>query len=127
MKNIISWILRISIACLYLQTLYFKFTGQPESIFIFKQLGLEPYGRICSGILELILIVLLLVPKTKIYGAFLSILIISGAIASHILVLGIEIMNDGGTLFYLALFIFFASITLLFLHNDEIFKTKHYI
>lgn len=125
MKNKISIVLRIVVAILFLQTLYFKFTGQPESVYIFKQLGAEPFGRIASGIIELISIVLLFIPRTKIIGIIVSLIIISGAIFSHLFVLGIEIMNDGGTLFYLALIIFIFSIVLLFIHKDELLKTKH--
>lgn len=125
MKNKISIVLRLVVAILFLQTLYFKFTGQPESVYIFKQLGAEPFGRIASGIIELISIVLLFIPRTKIIGIIVSLIIISGAIFSHLFVLGIEIMNDGGTLFYLALIIFIFSIVLLFIHKDELLKTKH--
>lgn len=125
MKNKISIVLRLVVAFLFLQTLYFKFTGQPESIYIFKQLGVEPFGRIASGIFELFSIVLLFIPRTKIIGIIVSLVIISGAIFSHLFVLGIEIMNDGGTLFYLALIIFIFSIALLFIHIDELLKTKH--
>lgn len=125
MKNKISIVLRLVVAILFLQTLYFKFTGQPESVYIFKQLGAEPFGRIASGIVELISIVLLFIPRTKIIGIIVSLVIISGAIFSHLFVLGVEIMNDGGTLFYLALIIFIFSIVLLFIHKDELLKTKH--
>ena len=125
MKNKISIVLRIVVAILFLQTLYFKFTGQPESVYIFKQLGAEPFGRIASGIVELIIIILLFIPRSKIIGIIVSLIIISGAIFSHLCVLGVEIMNDGGTLFYLALIIFIFSIVLLFIHKDELLKTKH--
>lgn len=125
MKNKISIVLRLVVAILFLQTLYFKFTGQPESVYIFKQLGAEPFGRIASGIVELIIIILLFIPRSKIIGIFLSLIIISGAIFSHLCVLGVEIMNDGGTLFYLALIIFIFSIALFFIHKDELLKTKH--
>ena len=125
MKNKISIVLRLVVAILFLQTLYFKFTGQPESVYIFKQLGAEPFGRIASGIVELIIIILLFIPRSKIIGIFLSLIIISGAIFSHLCVLGVEIMNDGGTLFYLALIIFIFSIVLFFIHKDELLKTKH--
>lgn len=125
MKNKVSIVIRLVVAILFLQTLYFKFTGQPESVYIFKQLGVEPFGRIASGIVELIIIILLFIPRSKIIGIFLSLVIIIGAIFSHLFVIGVEIMNDGGTLFYLALLIFIFSITLLFIHKDELLKTKH--
>lgn len=124
MKNIISLIVRLSIAIIYLQTLYFKFSAQPESVYIFKQLGCEPYGRISSGIIELIIAALILIPKTKIQGALLSIIVISGAIISHLFVLGIEIKNDGGTLFILSVLVFALSCIVLYLHKNQLFKLK---
>ena len=115
-----SWTLRIVVAALFLQTLFFKFTGAPESVYIFETLGAEPWGRIGSGIVELIAAVLLLVPATKIYGALLSLGVISGAIGSHLTKLGIEVQGDGGLLFGLALVIFVASLALVGLHRDEL-------
>ncbi|ANM31130.1 DoxX family protein [Acidobacteria bacterium Mor1] len=118
--NITSWALRIAIAVILLQTLFFKFTGAPESIYIFETLGMEPWGRIGSGIAELIASVLLLVPRTRIYGVLLSLGVIGGAIVSHLTTLGIVVQNDGGTLFGMALFIFFADLVLLALHRSEL-------
>ncbi|MEX0324387.1 MAG: DoxX family protein [Puniceicoccaceae bacterium] len=90
MKNIISWILRIVAAVILLQTLFFKFTAAPESVELFTRLGMEPYGRIGTGIVELIASVLLLVPRTTIYGAILGIGLMVGAIGSHFTKLGWE-------------------------------------
>ena len=92
-KNIISWILRLIVAIILLQTLYFKFTAHPDSVHIFSALGVEPYGRIGLGIIELITVILILLPKTKIIGMVNSLGIIMGAIASHILVLGVNVKN----------------------------------
>ena len=115
-----SWTLRIGVAALFLQTLFFKFTGAPESVYIFETLGAEPWGRIGSGIAELIAAILLLVPATKIYGALLSLGVITGAIGSHLTKLGIEVQGDGGLLFGLAVVIFVASLALVVLHRDEL-------
>lgn len=119
-KSIFSWLLRITIAILFLQTLYFKFTAHPDSVHIFTELGLEPYGRIGLGIVELITAFLILNQSTKVIGIFLSFGIILGAIASHFLVIGTNVRGDGGSLFLLALVIFFACIALFFLHKAEI-------
>ncbi|APD07155.1 hypothetical protein UJ101_01639 [Flavobacteriaceae bacterium UJ101] len=113
---IISWV----IAIIYLQTLYFKFSGHPDSIHIFSTLGLEPYGRIIIGFFELIAAVLLLVPKTRIYAAMLSLVIITGAIFSHLGPLGIEVNGDGGKVFYLAVVVFVLSLVYLVLKKDEL-------
>ena len=80
-------------ALILLQTLYFKFTAAPESVFIFTELGLEPYGRIGTGILELIIALLLVIKRTSLTGAILGLGVITGAIFSHIFVLGIEVQD----------------------------------
>lgn len=118
--TILSWILRLTVAVILSQTLYFKFTAAPESIYIFTALGVEPYGRIGTGILELITVILILIPRTIVLGALLGCAIMIGAIFSHLLVLGIEIENDGGTLFALANITFFSCLTLIFLNKDKI-------
>ncbi|WCL49289.1 DoxX family protein [Leptospira sp. GIMC2001] len=103
MLNVFYWIFKIVTSLIILQTLFFKFTGAQESIFIFEKMGLEPIGRIGSGIFELIAIILLWNPKTSILGALSIIFIMLGAIASHIFILGIEVQDDKGLLFGLAL------------------------
>lgn len=120
MKDITLLILRIIISLILLQTLYFKFTASPESVFIFSTLGLEPYGRILSGVGELVASILLLIPSTVILGAALSLGIISGALVSHLTLLGIVVMDDGGLLFILALVVFFLSIGILILRKEEL-------
>lgn len=118
--TILSWILRIAVAVILSQTLYFKFTGAEESIYIFTALGVEPYGRIGTGILELITVILILIPETILIGALLGSGIMVGAILSHLFVLGIEVENDGGTLFALANITLFSCLTLIFLNRDKL-------
>jgi putative oxidoreductase len=98
----LSLVLRLVVAAILLQTLYFKFSGAPESVYIFQTLGAEPWGRIGSGVAELVAAVLLLLPRTAGLGAVLSLGIISGALLSHLAILGIEVQGDGGLLFALA-------------------------
>ncbi len=119
MKSL-SWILRLLVAGILLQTLYFKFSGAPESRYIFSALGAEPWGRIASGVAELIAAILLLIPTTAGIGAVLALGIISGAIAAHLTRLGIEIEGDGGLLFYLAVAVFVGSLVIAWLHRREI-------
>lgn len=114
MKNYINWALRLIPAIILLQTLFFKFTAHPDSVAIFSKLHAEPFGRIFSGILELITAVLILNPKTTFWGAVLGFVTMIGAIASHIFILGIDTNNDGGKLFYLALTVFVFCVILLF-------------
>ena len=105
-QNYLFLALRLIAALILLQTLYFKFSGAEESVWIFQQLGAEPMGRIGSGVAELICAVLLLMPRTAWMGALGGLLVISGAIVSHLFILGIEVKGDGGLLFGLALVVF---------------------
>ena len=116
----LSLILRFLVAIILLQTLYFKFTANPESVYIFETVGLEPIGRIGIGIIELIAAILIVLPSTKIYGAILSLGIISGAILMHLTQLGIEVRGDGGYLFFLAVAVFIASLIAIIIHRKEI-------
>ncbi|RNC85945.1 MAG: DoxX family protein [Balneola sp.] len=118
--NIFYWILRVAAAGIMLQTLFFKFTGAPESIYIFETVSLEPFGRYASGVAELVASVLLLVPRTTWLGAILGLGVIGGAIISHLTVLGIVVQNDGGTLFIMAIVVFVSCAILLFANRKDI-------
>jgi uncharacterized membrane protein YphA (DoxX/SURF4 family) len=115
--TIIAWTCRVAAAVILLQTLFFKFTAAPESVYIFTKVGLEPWGRIGSGIAELIAAILILIPATTWLGAGLALAIMAGAIFSHLTVLGIVVMDDGGLLFVLALAVAVCSVVLLFLQR----------
>ena len=119
-KKIVNAALRIVPAVILLQTLFFKFTAAPESVYIFEQLGMEPWGRIGLGITELIVAILILVPKTTWIGALLGISIMGGAIFSHLFKLGIIVQNDGGTLFVLALVTFIFCVILVWINRNHI-------
>jgi uncharacterized membrane protein YphA (DoxX/SURF4 family) len=122
MNKTLSWALRLIAAGILLQTLYFKFTGADESVYIFSSLGVEPWGRIGSGVAELIAGVLLLIPRTVAFGALLSLGVISGAIFAHLTRLGIALVEvgDDGELFALAVVTFVASAVLLVMHRDQL-------
>jgi len=113
------WAARLIAAVIMLQTLYFKFLGQPESIYIFSTLGVEPWGRFGSGIVELIASALILIPRTSWIGAGLALGVMAGAILAHLTVLGIEVQGDGGYLFFLALAVAASSSTILFLTRQQ--------
>ncbi|UUW09603.1 DoxX family protein [Flavobacterium plurextorum] len=115
----ITWILRIIAAAILLQTLFFKFGGAAESIYIFSALGVEPYGRIGSGIAELIVVILILVPKTTFIGALGGCLIMITAILSHLFILGIEVQNDNGFLFILAIITLICCAGLLYFNKKQ--------
>ena len=120
LRNIIDWTLRIVAAVILLQTLYFKFTGQPESVELFSKLGVEPWGRIGTGVIELVAAALLLIPSTVVLGALLGIGLMLGAIASHLLVIGIESQGDGGQLFGLAVLVLACCVVIAFMHKNQI-------
>lgn len=119
-STIASWVLQLIVAVILLQTLVFKFTAAAESVYIFSTLGVEPWGRIGSGLVELVAAILLLVPATVTVGAAVAGVVIVGAIVSHLTVLGIEVQGDGGLLFFLALTVFVASAAILVLRRGEI-------
>ncbi len=120
MKKYIPLALRIIVAIILIQTLRFKFTAHPDSVYIFETVGLEPFGRIGIGVLELIAGILLLIPKTVWLGASITIGVISGAIFMHLTKLGIDINNDGGILFFTAVGTFILSAIILYIYRKDI-------
>lgn len=117
--NFLIWVLRLSAAGIMLQTLFFKFSAAPESVYIFSKLGVEPWGRILTGCIELVASVLILIPRTTSIGAFIGKGVMLGAVLSHLFILGIVVQNDGGMLFILALVEFAISLTLLIIFRKQ--------
>jgi hypothetical protein len=117
-----SWALRVIVAVILLQTLFFKFTAAKESVYIFSTLGMEPWGRIGSGVFELIASVLLLVPATVSIGALMALAATGSAILFHLSKLGIALraVGDHGELFALAVLVVLCSLGVLFLHRGEL-------
>ena len=118
--TITSWILQLIAAGILAQTLFFKFSGAAESKFIFTTLGAEPWGRVATGCVELVAVVLLLAPRTITLGSLLALGLMTGAIGSHLTKLGIVVQNDGGLLFGLALAVFACSAVVLVLRRREV-------
>lgn len=118
--KIIYQICRALAALILLQTLYFKFSGAPESVYIFTTVGAEPAGRIGSGVVELLAAVFLFVPRYNWLGAGLAAGVMLGAIGSHLTVLGIEVMGDGGLLFSLACIVFLCAMFILWVRKSEL-------
>ena len=120
---VISWAARGIVAIILLQTLLFKFTGAEESKYIFSTLmgaEYEAVGRIGSGVVELVAAILLLIPSKAWLGAFIALGTISGAIFSHLTMLGIEVQGDGGLLFGLAVTVFVLSAVVVLIHRKEV-------
>jgi uncharacterized membrane protein YphA (DoxX/SURF4 family) len=119
-KRAIQWLLRLIAALIMVQTLFFKFSGAEESIYIFSMLGMEPWGRIGTGVLELIASILILIPRTTWLGAGLGAATMSGAIFFHLTKLGVEVKGDGGQLFIYAIITFFSCSVLLVIEQQKI-------
>ena len=118
-RNTISWILRVIVAIVLLQTLFFKFSAAPESVYIFEQVDLEPLGRIGVGVAELIASILILYPRTARLGAAMAAMLMLGALYFHLSILGIEVMDDGGKLFMMALVVFVCSLAVFFMPKKK--------
>ncbi|MGB0366986.1 MAG: DoxX family protein [Flavobacteriaceae bacterium] len=118
-KNILFF-LRLIVAVILLQTLYYKFGAHEDSVYIFTTLGLEPYGRIGIGVMELIASILILLKRTSWAGALLTVGLMAGAIFSHLTHLGIQVKGDGGQLFYMALGTWILSLVVLWSERKQI-------
>lgn len=118
--TVVSWILQVTMALILGQTLFFKFTGAPEARYIFSTLGVEPWGRIGTGVLELVAVGLILMPRTAGMGALLAMGLMGGAILSHLTRLGIEVQGDGGLLFALACTVMVCGAIVAFLRRSQL-------
>lgn len=126
-KKVLSWVLRLIAAFIMVQSLFFKFSGAEESIYIFSTLGMEPWGRIGTGVVELVASVLLFIPRTVWLGAALGIGTMSGAIFFHLTTLGIEVKGDGGQLFIYAVVTLLSCAVLLILEKQNVQKVLNLI
>lgn len=124
--SIVSWLAQLTAAIILAQTLFFKFSGAAESRYIFSTLGVEPWGRIATGVLELVAVILLLNPSTAILGALVSMGLMGGALMSHLTRLGIEVQGDGGLLFALACVVMLASVIVVLVRRTEIPLVGHH-
>ena len=121
-KTIAIWVLRITAAVILLQTLFFKFSAAEESVYIFSTLGMEPWGRIGSGIVELLAAIMILIPAFTWLGSLTGLGVMSGAIFFHLGKLGIEVKGDGGQLFIYALVVFLCCLVLLIIYREDMFR-----
>jgi len=118
-QTIVAWVLRLLAAFIMLQTLYFKFTGHEQSVRLFTELGMEPWGRIGTGIFELIASILILYPRTTGWGAGLGAGLMAGALFFHVTKLGLKFDGDYG-LFTMAMIAFVACLLLLFIFRNQV-------
>ncbi len=120
MKRYLFVGLRVIVAFILLQTLFYKFSAHPDSVYIFSTLGMEPFGRVGIGVMELIASILILVPRTVWLGAVLSLGLMSGAIYFHLTTLGVEVNNDNGILFFMAVTVWLMALLLLLDQKNKI-------
>ena len=118
-RKVVLWILRLVPAIILLQTLYFKFTAHPQSVKLFTQIGMEPYGRIGTGVIELIAAILLLIPRFTGYGAILGLIMMTGALYFHLTKIGIYFDGDA-VLFMYAVITFVCCAILVFLYKNQL-------
>jgi len=118
--TLVSWVCQLTAAVILGQTLFFKFTGAPEARYIFTTLGVEPWGRIATGVLELVAVLLLLYPRTAVFGAVLALGLMGGAILSHLTRLGIEVQGDHGLLFTLAIIVLVVAAIIVVIRRREL-------
>ena len=118
-RTIGIWILRLVPAVILLQTLYFKFTAQPESVQLFTRIGMEPYGRIGTGVLELVAAILILIPRYTGYGAILGLVLMTGALYFHLTKIGIFFGGDA-LLFIYAVITFVCCALLIFIYKTRL-------
>lgn len=116
----VSWFFQIVAAVILAQTLFFKFSGAAESKYIFTTLGVEPWGRIATGLFELVAVALLLAPRTAVFGGLLSLGLMAGAILGHLTRLGLVVQNDGGLLFGLAVTVFVSASIVVWLRRSQL-------
>lgn len=121
-SNLIQWAARLLAAGILLQTLWFKFTAAPESVMLFSKLGVEPWGRIVTGCAEALAAILLIWPALSHWGALLGAGIMTGAIASHLFILGIASDGDGGQLFILAIITLVCCLYLLLINRGKFYS-----
>jgi uncharacterized membrane protein YphA (DoxX/SURF4 family) len=118
-RTIGIWILRLVPAIILVQTLYFKFTAQPESVQLFTRIGMEPYGRIGTGVLELVAAILILIPRYTGYGAILGLVMMTGALYFHLTKIGIFFGGDA-LLFIYAVVTFVCCALLIFIYKTRL-------
>lgn len=119
-KYILLVLARFVAAVIMLQTLVFKFTASEESVYVFTQVGMEPWGRIGVGIAELLAAALLLYKRVAWTGAVVAAGLMLGAVGMHLTLLGVEVKGDGGYLFFLALAVLICSVVVLFIEKDKL-------
>jgi len=118
--QLLYWGARLVAAIIMIQTLYFKFSASDESVFIFTTVGMEPWGRLGVGSMELVASILILMPSMVWLGSLLAIGLMAGAIMMHATMLGIEVKGDGGQLFLYAVVVLLCAVYAFWISRKSI-------
>lgn len=116
--NIVSWIAQIIAVVIMGQSLFYKFTAHEESVAIFTDINMEPYGRILIGVLEVFACLLLLKRSSAHYGALLGFGIMGGAVIGHFTQIGFE--GARGQLGAMAFLVMICCAVILFIRRMEL-------
>ena len=124
----LTWPAALWIAYIFLWYEQYKLTGHPGSVWLFQTLadwlfigGYEKPFRLSVAIAEIVASVLVVIPRTRMWGAALSFGIISGAIFFHVFSpVGIDPFDDGAQLFKEAVAVWFASAFILVVMRNEV-------
>ena len=117
-KDLLHLIPRILVVFIIGQTLPFKYSGHPDSVWIFEQLGWEPWGRYLIALLETSSIILLLT-RWYILGAIMSLSLISAANFMHFTRLGFDVNGDEGYLFQMSIVVILSSLMIIIVWNRD--------
>lgn len=120
MNQRLLWIPRLAIAGVLGATVPAKLSGAEEAVALFTDLGVEPWGRIALGLMEALLVVGILLPKTYVTAAALVVGVLGGALMSHLTLLGIEVSDDGGTMFGMAVVGFASGAVITWMRRREL-------
>lgn len=119
-QRILIWTCSLVAAGIMIETLFFKFTAAPESVYIFKKMGTEPWMRWVQGVWELLASIGLLWPRLRWAGGILTTGAMAAAILSHVTWLGFSVQADHGLLFGMAVVTFTCGFTVMLMHRDLI-------
>ncbi|MEI7711462.1 MAG: hypothetical protein WCI94_08515 [Rhodospirillales bacterium] len=125
--RLLTWPAALFIAGTLLWYEQYKLTGNEGSVYLFTILsdwlfihGYEKPFRLTVGIMEIVASILVVVPPTRVFGAFFALGIMSGAIFFHLVSpLGIDPYHDGGGLFKEALEVWACAAFILIARRDD--------
>ena len=119
-QRVVTWICSLIAAGIMIETLFFKFTAAPESVYIFSKMGTDPWMRWVQGLWELTASLGLLLPRLRWAGGILTTGAMAAAILSHMTWLGYSIQGDHGLLFTMALVTFACGFTVMWTYRHHI-------